>query len=104
MPMTLELFAPAACVLFPVTAASTRVALPGALLGSQVRTVRLYNAGGADCFVECGGASVVAAVGTSMILPVGAVEVVKVLPGWTHIAGIVVAGSANLYLAVGEGA
>lgn len=98
-------FRPIGSVLIPVTASSAATALPGSIASVQMPTIRLYNAGPNDCFVQPGGSDAVAAAdGTSMIVPVGAIEVFHLLPHDTHLACRCASGeTAGLYLTRGEG-
>lgn len=84
-----------------VTSTTGSVAIPGAAPTEVKISTKALDA---DCFVEFGGASVVAVAATGMRLPAGAVEYVRVPLGATHIAAITGTGTATLYITSGEGA
>lgn len=98
-------FRPIGSVLVSVTTSSVATALPGSIASVQMPTIRLYNAGPNDCFVQPGASDAVAAVdGTSMIVPVGAIEVFHLLPSDTYLASRCASGgSAALHITRGEG-
>jgi hypothetical protein len=85
--------------------ATTSSAATALTLPSQVpkRTqVRVYNAGSVTAFILFGTSGVTATTG-NMPVPAGAVEVLSVPEGTTHVATITASGTATVYFTAGEG-
>lgn len=89
-----------------VTSTTGNVALPGRVSYNKLQ-VRLYNAGGATAFVNCGGSTVTASATTDIPIPAGAVEVMTLdFPATVttpYIAAVTSAGTATLYITPGDG-
>lgn len=87
-----------------VTTTSTATRLPGTAPADCEEDLRLYNAGPADVFLRFGTASTIAtADGTSLVLPAGNTEVFRLAAGQSHLAAVVAADAATLYLSRGDG-
>jgi hypothetical protein len=66
------------------------------------KDLRIYNAGSATAFLDFGSSGIVATT-ADMPVPSGAVEVISVGPGVTHVAAITASGTATLYITAGRG-
>ena len=89
----------AATVTLAATATSGRVQIQAAVGGTQ--HVRLYNAGTAAVFIQCGDVTVVATAAAGMPIAPGTVEIIGC--NQTHVAGITATGTASLYVTPGSG-
>ena len=97
-------FMPGASVKLSLTTSSGRVALPGTRTGAQRQSVRLYNSGAVDIAIAFGDSTITAANdGTSMIIKSGTVELFQADKAATHIAGIALSSTADLYITRGDG-
>lgn len=89
---------PASTVSLAAGVATGRVAVQGT---NNSRHVRIFNSGNVTAFIECGNATVTAALATGMPIAAGAVEIVSAPV--SNIAAITASGTATLYFTPGEG-
>ena len=87
-----------ATVTMSATGSSTAVQIQ---TGASNPNLRIYNAGTVAVFVNCGGATITAAVATAMPIAPGTVEVIGCAQ--THVAGITGGTAATVYLTPGSG-